>query len=129
MKEFVVMRKCIAVFVIIAAVIVGLVAATTRRKTIIEEARARATARNAIQERANGFGLSCLESNMDLCNKMVDRAKRNPKLMSAFFRVKNARVAIWVENWPSFSGGVVKAGYVDINAWVSDERIITFLTN
>ena len=106
--------------------VVGVVAATYTPGTI-ETARIAGEKARVIELNGRELGLICI-SQPKQCPEMIERAEKNPQLKAAFLKAKTAGVGIIPYNRASFSVGSVGGGYVTINTWYGDEKIIAFLT-
>ena len=92
----------------------------------IERAQAAGELQKVIKPRAEEIGLNC-GSRLEICEKLIVRADKNPLLKQAFLRAKAKDVLIFPYERFSFFVGDVGKGYVDINILYDDEKIITFL--
>ena len=93
----------------------------------IATARSRGVEFEVIQARARDFGLSCLTAGQEICETMVARAEKNPRLKAVFLQSKAAGVLILPKDQP-IGGFYVGEGYVSINTLAEDQTIIAFLT-
>jgi hypothetical protein len=120
-------RKIIAVGLgVLLLAVIGLVAATYTPGTI-ETARIAGDKARAIELNGHELGLVCISETKG-CAELIARSEKNPRLKSAFLKAKAADIGILPNAWSPFSVGSIGEGYVTINTWYGDERIIAFLT-
>ena len=105
--------------------VVGVVAATYTPGTI-ESARIAGDKARVVELNGREIGLICITST-EGCAELIARAEKNPQLKTAFLKAKSADVGILPRVWSPFSVGSVGQGYVTVNTWYGDEKIITFL--
>ena len=121
------MRKVISIGLgVLLLAVVGVLAATYTPGTI-ETARIAGDKARAIELNGRELGLICITQS-ERCEEVIARAEKNLQLKAAFLKAKTADVGILPQAGLSFSVGSVGGGYVTINTWYGDEKIIEFLT-
>ena len=100
-----------------------------QNQTTVAVALANQQTKKAFEARASATGLSCSLFNEYECEGLIERAEQNPELKKALLQTQASGVSVFPRSWPWFTAGSVsKYGWIDVNTWTSDEKIITFLT-
>lgn len=119
-------KKIVVLAIVIATVAIG-VFAQTRSQTTLAQAQVNMQAKRDQWNREASYSLGCFEV-FGTCESLIARAEANPGLKAALLQARQVGVDIHPEAIGWFH--IDQYGNVHVPTWfVSDERIITFLTN
>lgn len=113
--------------VLILLITVISVFAMTHNPGPIEIAKLTGEKQLAMAKKARTTGILCGYGNIEECEKMIERAEKNPRLKAVFLKAKVADVDIYLGTFNPFTVGELDRDKIAINPWFSDEKIIAYL--